>query len=306
MAVLSVVATVAVLTSGCTLLADGEQKKTVTETFAALPEPVNRALRAGKVRMHFYNEAGKDVGADRQIRLDAVPAQDTTLGGWVAGCRAMVQTLAPTPARLYGRLPDGPAVYEATDTLCLRGLGHLQESDEAPSLILGLPKDGQVMDTAVNFDPDAGTIKTFGYGWRARGAVIPVDEPVLAALDAAVRPVSLPWRQADGARTTKATFLVPAGTALQVTASCGADWKRAEHVAFYARPDGNRLSFGGGAPSAVAQGMVPCGATLRHALRPQVSYRTADGRQVDRYRFVTTISATGPDEAAPSIAVTKP
>ena len=48
-ALLSVIASVAMLTSGCTVLADEEQKKEVTETFAALPEPVNRALRAGRL-----------------------------------------------------------------------------------------------------------------------------------------------------------------------------------------------------------------------------------------------------------------
>jgi len=306
-ALTGVVAVAVTLMSGCTLIADDGQKKTVAATFAALPEPVTQALRAGKVRLHFFGDPGVDVGADRQIRLDAGPVPDTTLGRWVTGCQAMVKALAPTPARLYGRLPDGPEIYAGTDALCLRGLGHPLVSTDKPALLLGLPENGRVVDTAVNFNPDAGTIETFGFDWRPRGGDITVAEAVPAALDAAVQPARVPWRPADPDEAA-ATFLAPAGQALRLTAACGAGWERAGHLQFEPREDGNYLTFGGGSPSQYpsAKGMQACGTTLRRDLKPQLSYRTADGLAVDRYAFITLVSAVDQDEADPAISVSRP
>jgi hypothetical protein len=304
-----VVAAVALLTSGCTLTADKEQKKTVRETFAALPDPVNRALRVEKVRLHYFNPTGEDVGADRKIHLDVGSPQDTTLGGWVAGCRAMVVALAPTPARLYGRLPDGADVYEATDALCLRGQGYpVGDSEVKPSLMLGLPEGERILDTAVNFDPDAGTIETFGYDWRPRGGVIEVAEAVPADLDKAVRAVPVPWRLSDPDKG-RAMFLVPAGTVLQLTASCGAGQTGPGYFQYHSSADETQLTFASRDPAPIRpegrEGIQACGATLQQALRPQVSYRAADGRQMDRYVFSASIGYLEPGEAAPSIEVTR-
>ena len=47
------------------------------------------------------------------------------------------------------------------------------------------------------------------------------------------------------------------------------------------------MTFAGGTPPPRGEGDAGvCGTLLNHALRPQLSYTTTDGREVDRYDLV--------------------
>lgn len=319
--------------AGCTLVADPEQKQTVRENMDALPEDVVKALRAGDVRMHFSGEVGKNVSADRQVRLPTAPSTvtpptaTTTAGRWVAGCRAAVAALAGSSGRLYGRLPEGAGVYEATDELCRRGLGHPLGSSDDPTLRIGLPQpDGRVRDTAVTLDATKSVIETSGSGGPVRGAPIDASQANPAELDKAIISASLPWRYLSRTETpspapstgqnnrlgTRVAFVVPAGTRLRIGADCG---ERApdRHAQADPRADATYLTFGGGAPAAFPNQrseMVACGERLARPLEPQLSYRTATGGWVDRYQLVVmpnpAVSRTDPPPVRQVLVETLP
>ncbi len=265
-------------TASCAWVADPGQKDYVRKTLAAVPQEVSRALRLGDVRLHYNGASGVDVTGDREIGVPVEAAPGTTTGAWVQGCRALVAALGGTPARLYGRIPGQEPLHEATDELCRRGLGHPLGSSEDPRLVLGLSG----ADTGIDVDAERLLLTADGREPREAGAALAVAAPDLAAWDAALPDTPFPWHYTSQ-RNESVTFVVPAGTRLWASAECGVTDPRT-HAEIEPRAGANYVSFLGGPPPST--GGRPCGERLNHSLSPQLSYATADGRQVDRYDVV--------------------
>jgi hypothetical protein len=285
----------------CSFTADETEKQDVADAVEAFPADVVTALRLGKVKNVYWGDVAQHVDAQRKVGL-AVPevpaAHPTTAGARTANCQAVVAALAPTNARLYGRLPhDSSGQWvEGTDELCQRGLGLSKDGHDEHALRIGVRRDATTMvDTGANYDPYHQLVIFSGAGGLPHGQTVPVTATTLAEVDRRVKPTKLPWRYSVDAPDTdrtvpdslERTIVVPAGTLLRVTATCTG--LPSASLMFDTDPRRNLIHIDGRAPEShlpeEGQSLVGCsGQALTRQLRPQLSYHWAlTGQAVDQY-----------------------
>lgn len=307
------------LMSGCTGSDEAEQQ--IRDQFAAVPADVSRALQLrGEIEIteELPTFLGIPMRGELAVQLKAGKPLPTTLGRTVAFCRAAVAAVAPTSGRLYGKFPDDARWFEATDALCQRGLGYVDDIYSSMwRLKIGLPQgDGQALDTFVSLDPAEATAETSSYDRRdPRNKTFTVSDPVLAELDAAIKPTKLPWRysaedatQRGDGRLADLTFVVPAGTRLQVRADAWDPPTPSSSFSLSVIWERNEL-LSSPSPSPSLASAAPARATssqkvsMIEPLKPQFSYPSATGKRVDRYqlsvRGAIPLSATVRVEVVP-------
>ena len=287
---------VAVLPCGCAAFVPDERVDAARAQWDSLPDDARSGLGVGESRESL---TGSGVPTDLSLEADLdlpAPAADDTLGGpLIAACLGVVAALQGTDLQAFGELPltDGPVA--ATDETCARGLGlgrwapvpvpepairaqtlELGRGDGTSAELLGLTVDLAARTLTANSDSPPREVPLSSVG------VADFDR----ALAAASTP--LPWSVA-APETSSLLVVVPAGTPVDVTATCGVA-ESVDALSVEADPhlqyQTQVLANGGDFPAGeLDEAHVNCltdpGGTARATVTPVLSYAPGKAYAVD-------------------------
>ena len=218
--------------TGCSLLVPDEAVDAARVQWASLPEDARSALGIGEGREGASGDGTPtDLYVQADLHLPPVTSDGTLGARLVADCRGVVSALEGTGIQAFGELPLTDGVVPATAGLCTRGLalGRWAAGPVATppgrviavhSLELGRVDGNTAELLGLTIDLDHRTLTTSSDAppWSTPlGSTTPADFD-RALAEAAV---PTPW-VAPTAPDGTVVFVVPAGTAVEVTATCGA------------------------------------------------------------------------------------